>query len=208
MPNIEPFEKYSKEYDEWFEKNRDIYRAELEAIRNMVPEDRRGIEIGVGTGKFALPLGIGIGVEPSIKMAQISKANGIDVCKAAAENLPFNDKTFDFVLMVTTICFVDDLLRSFDECFRVLKNDGSIIIGFIDKESELGKKYQMRKTGSKFYDSATFYSVDEVMTILKETGFKDPAIKQTIFNGQTDKMDTVRNGYSQGSFVIIKAKRT
>ena len=70
MPKTESFEKYSDAYDEWFKKNFDLYEAELEAIRQLIPPPgSEGMEVGVGSGKFAAPLGIKIGVEPSEKMA-------------------------------------------------------------------------------------------------------------------------------------------
>jgi len=47
--------------------------------------------------------------------------------------------------MVTTVCFVDDVLKAFKECFRVLKNSGTILIGFVDRESTIGKIYQANK---------------------------------------------------------------
>ncbi len=205
MARIESFEKHSKEYDEWFIKNQNIYLAELNAVKKLVPSSKFGIEIGVGSGRFALPLGIKVGVEPSKKMAKISRKRGIQIYEAVAEQLPFNDKTFDFVLMVTTICFVDDLVKSFQEAYRILKNDGFIIVGFVDKESELGKQYQLKKEESKFYGNATFYSVKETLTLLREANFTDVVIKQTVFPGQTDKIDLVENSYGIGSFVIIKA---
>jgi hypothetical protein len=37
MHRIEPFEKHSDTYDEWFEKNRDLYEAELKLIRQLIP---------------------------------------------------------------------------------------------------------------------------------------------------------------------------
>ena len=205
MAKIESFEKYSKEYDEWFTKNHNIYLAEFNAIKSLIPSGKFGVEIGVGSGRFALPLGIKIGVEPSKKMAEISRKKGIQVYEAVAEQLPFNDKKFDFVLMVTTICFVDDLVKSFKEAYRVLKTDGFIIVGFVDKESELGKQYQLKKEESKFYRNATFYTVKETITLLRETNFTDVVIKQTVFPGQTDKNGLIEDGYGVGSFVIIKA---
>jgi len=207
MARIEPFEKYSKEYDEWFIKNQDIYLAELNAIKSLFPFDKYGVEIGVGTGRFAFPLGIKVGVEPSKKMAEISRKKGIKVYEGAAERLPFNEKTFDFVLMVTTICYVDDLVKSFKEAYRVLKTGGFIIVGFIDKESELGKQYQLNKEKSKFYKDATFYSAKQVINILRKTKFKDMIIKQTVFPRQTGKLDFVEDGYGEGSFVVIKANK-
>ena len=205
MAKIESFEKYSKEYDEWFTKNHNIYLAEFNAIKSLIPSDRFGVEIGVGSSRFALPLGIKVGVEPSNKMVEISRKKGIQVYEAVAEQLPFNDKKFDFVLMVTTICFVDDLEKSFKEAYRVLKNDGFIIVGFVDKESELGKRYQLKRKKSKFYRDATFYSVKEVIDFLRKTNFENVIIKQTVFSSQTDKIDSVEDDYSKGSFVIIKA---
>jgi len=67
MPRIESFEVYSQEYDNWFVRNKDIYHAEINAIKQVIPKNKKGVEIGIGTGRFALPLGIKIGVEPSKK---------------------------------------------------------------------------------------------------------------------------------------------
>jgi len=66
MPKIFPFEKYADQYEEWFVKNRWVYEAELRAVKTMIPYQGRGVEIGVGTGRFAEPLGTKIGVEPSM----------------------------------------------------------------------------------------------------------------------------------------------
>jgi ubiquinone/menaquinone biosynthesis C-methylase UbiE len=48
--------------------------------------------------------------------------------------------------MVTTICFLDNIEKAFNEIYRVLKSNGSVIIGFIDAESPLGKFYEEHKT--------------------------------------------------------------
>ncbi|GAH84795.1 unnamed protein product, partial [marine sediment metagenome] len=40
MAKIESFEKYSKEYDEWFTKNQDIYLAEFNAIKSLFSSDK------------------------------------------------------------------------------------------------------------------------------------------------------------------------
>lgn len=116
MPKIAPFESHSDAYDDWFRKNADTYAAELDLIRQLLPiSGACGMEVGVGSGKFAGPLGIRIGVEPSGQMAKKAKRQGIQVVRGVAENLPFTNAAFDFVLMVTTICFVDDIAKSFAE---------------------------------------------------------------------------------------------
>jgi ubiquinone/menaquinone biosynthesis C-methylase UbiE len=202
MPKIEPFESFSKAYDEWFERNPQKYKLELKAVKTFIPQNAKGLEVGVGSGKFAAPLGIKTGVEPSNKMAQIAESSGINVIKAVAEALPFEDESFDFVLMVTTICFVDDIKKSFKEAHRVLKKDGFIVVGFVDKDSELGNKYQKNRDKSKFYKEATFFSTSEVVDLLKDAGFKSFEIKQTLLP-QDEKKDII-DGFGKGSFVVIK----
>jgi len=68
MPKIEPFEMYADKYEEWFERNKIVYESELRAIRKLLPENGAGFEIGAGSARFAVPLGIKAGIEPSSKM--------------------------------------------------------------------------------------------------------------------------------------------
>jgi len=193
MPKIAPFEEYSDKYDQWFERNCDTYHAELEAIRQvMPPPPARGLEVGVGSGKFAHPLGIKIGVEPSKKMAVKAESLGIRIFQHAAERLPFSESEFDFVLMVTTICFVDDILETFREAWRVLKPDGCIIVGFVDKNSKLGKAYNDKKGTSLFYKEATFFSTQEVGKFLNDAGFEN----------------LVQNSSCKGAFVVVKGLKS
>ena len=203
MPKIEPFEKHSDAYDEWFKKNSDLYDAELEAIRLLIPPPgAEGVEVGVGSGKFAAPLGIKFGVEPSKKMAIKARMQGINVYPGVAEELPFSDGRFEFVLMVTTICFVDDIIKSFREAFRVLKPGGCIIVGFVDKESALGRQYADKCEKSKFYKEASFFSTQEVLKHLEEAGFGTVRIKQTLIPGESQ--ETILDGFGKGAFVVIK----
>jgi len=205
MPKKEPFEQYPEAYDQWFERNPDAYKAELELIRGLLPDqpEAEGLEVGVGTGKFAFPLGTGTGVEPSRKMAARAEKLGMRVVSGVAEDLPFPDASFDYVLLVTTICFVDDIEQTFAQAFRVLKPGGCIIVGFVDRESELGKHYAANREKSRFYKQATFYSAPEVVTYLQKAGFAVHSIRQTLIPGA--EKDAIRDGYGQGAFVGIKA---
>lgn len=205
MAKIAPFEDFSEEYDDWFVKNNDKYVAELRALRCFISADGEGLEVGVGSGKFADPLGIKTGVEPSQKMADKARKLGIHVLPGVAEDLPVSTSRFDFVLMVTTICFVDDLKKSFEEAFRVLIKDGFIVIGFIDKESELGKVYRANKDKSRFYNIAEFFSTQEVLSCLTEAGFWKFETKQTLFSGNDS--ERIENGFGTGSFVVIKGQK-
>jgi len=207
MPKVEPFEEYTSQYEDWFERNKFVYESELRAIREQLPESGKSIEIGIGSGRFAAPLGIKLGVEPSHKMREVARGRGIEAIEGIAEKLPFPDSQFEFALMVTTICFVDDIQASFQEAYRVLKPGGCLIIGFIDKESSIGRSYQQHKKKSVFYRIATFYTVDEVVSNLEKVGFKNFSFSQTIFHNlaETKAIEPIKEGYGEGSFVVIRA---
>ena len=209
MEKVEPFERYTEEYEDWFERNKFAYLSELEAIKSQLPKTGYGLEIGVGSGRFAAPLGINLGIEPSKKMGEIARQRGIEAIAGVAEALPFDDARFDFALMITTICFLNDVETALKEAYRVLKPDGCLIIGFVDKDSPLGKLYQRHKEDSLFYRVATFYSVKEVISHLKKTGFKNFSFTQTIFSSLAEirNVEPITDGYGKGSFVVIKARK-
>lgn len=206
MDGIEVFEKYCREYDQWFIEHEKLYLSELKTIRSLMPPFKRGLEIGVGTGMFAQPLGIQTGLEPSGNMAEKARRRGIDVHRGIAEKMPFEDESFDLALMITTICFVSDALQSLKEAYRVLEKGGCLILGFIDKESDMGREYHDRKEKSRFYRPATFFSSNDVISLLKDAGFSDLSSKQSLFKDKgVPDTENIRDGCGSGSFVAIKA---
>jgi len=202
MDKVEIFNLFYDDYDAWFDKHADMYQAELAAIKAVLPHSKHAIEIGVGTGKFAKPLGIKLGVEPSEKMAEKAKLNGITVIKAFSENLPFHDSTFDVVLMVTTICFVNDPQKTIQEAYRILNPQGCCIIAIVDKNSPIGKQYLKNKHKSNFYQVATFYTTEEIVQYMKISGFSNFRFKQTIFDYENPYR--IEDGFEKGSFVVIQ----
>lgn len=210
MARTNAFEKYPAQYDQWFENHRYVYESELEAIRTLMPEKGVGVEIGVGSGQFAVPLGIKIGIEPSQAMREIARSKNIEAMDGVAEALPFADECYDYVLFVTTICFVDSLELAFKEARRVLKPGGTIVVGFVDKNSPLGREYEKRRHESRFYKEAVFRSVDEVATRLEEAGFGGFRYVQTLFQPLTGivEKEPVREGYGEGAFVVIRALKS
>jgi SAM-dependent methyltransferase len=209
MARTKPFEEHPLQYEDWFERNKFVYESELLAIRRQLPQTGYGVEIGVGSGRFAVPLGIKIGVEPAPPMRKIAQTRGIDVIGGVGEALPFDKLQFDFALMVTTICFLDNVEVALKEAYRVTKLDGFLIIGFVDKQSPLGRIYLKHRNESVFYRTATFYSVDEVLWYLERARFSDFCFTQTIFRNlnEISDIEPIKNGYGEGSFVVVRARK-
>ncbi len=203
MNNV--FDKNSEKYDAWYDKNEFAYLSELDAVRKVIPEKGYGLEIGVGSGRFAAPLDIDVGIDPSKGMIRLARERGVDARLGSGEELSFEDFTFDYVALIVTLCFVKEPEKVIAETARVLKPGGKIIIGIVDKNSFLGKFYQ--KKGSIFYENARFFDIEETVQMLKAAGFGKPLYYQTIFD-YLDKLNTVEKpleGFGKGGFVVISA---
>ncbi len=204
-----PFDEHVAEYDSWFDTYPYVFQSEVEALREMLPEGDQlsGIEVGLGTGRFSKALEIKEGVEPSVPMRELAIGRGIEIMDGLAEELPYADLRFDFVLMAFCISYFDELQQPFKEAFRVLKNDGRLVVGFLDKDSQIGKEYEERKSDSIFYKHANFYSVERVQQALKDAGFRHFEFTQTLFHplDEIHELEHSKSGYGEGSFVVVAA---
>ncbi len=165
---IEIFDRFAERYDSWYDRNREIFLKEVELIREVAGKFELGLEIGVGTGRFAKELGIRYGVDLANAMLKLAKLRGIEVIKADARSLPFKDGTFDLVLFAFTLCFLDDPLKALEESHRVGK---SVVICEVPADSKLGREYIQRRD-SPFYSKARLLSVDEISAMLRFSGFE------------------------------------
>jgi hypothetical protein len=62
------FNTHHERYEAWFACYEAADLSALLAVRALLPWQGQGLEIGVGTGRFAAPLGIRVGVGPSLTM--------------------------------------------------------------------------------------------------------------------------------------------
>jgi ubiquinone/menaquinone biosynthesis C-methylase UbiE len=106
---IHHFQKTWMDYDRWYDVHPALCQSELAALKKVVPSGA-GLEIGVGTGRVAAPLGVRFGLDPAINMLWLAKKRGIRVVQGLGESLPFEDQSFDFVQIVFVVEFVDNLL--------------------------------------------------------------------------------------------------
>lgn len=205
MERRNPVDTFPAEYDRWFDKHPALYQSEIEAISCAIKIDQKGIEIGAGTGRFSSPLNIPFSLDPSLHALRIAHKRGNRCIAGIAEHLPFRSDTFDYALMVTVDCFLNDIMQSFHEVHRVIRKTGDFVIAFIDRDSPVGESYSARKSESRFYQNAEFHSVKEIGCLLSDAGFNCLQKWQTVF-GLEDVKYPISEGSGQGGFVVIRAK--
>lgn len=211
MSHTKIFDQNVEAYEQWYEDYPQVFESELLALKEQfqkLPENLHGIEVGLGTGRFSVPLGIKEGIEPAKEMAALAVKRGISVVDGYAEHLPFGDLKFDFVLFVT-VCHLDNVKYAFAEAYRVLKPKGAILIGFLDKDRSVAKQYIENRQRSTFFTNANFFTVSRTQTLLKDVGFKNLEYNQTLF-GDLDEIKEVqmpKEGFGEGSFVVVKATK-
>jgi hypothetical protein len=72
LPKTDPFDTYAARYDCWFERHEPVYYSELLAVRALLPWNGLGLELEVGSGRFAEPLGVQVGLDPSRCLSIVS----------------------------------------------------------------------------------------------------------------------------------------
>jgi len=208
MAKTQAFERHFEQYDAWFDENERIYASELLAVKSLLPSQGRRVEIGVGSGRFASRLGTKEGVEPAAGIAKLACARGICVRQGTAEALPLPNAVYDVALLVTTLCFVDDVNQTFAEAYRVLRADGCIVLAFIPKDSPFGRFYDQIKDSDEFFRAATFYTKQGVFAALKKAGFVIDRTVQTLTSSPQAANKTVEEpspGHDRGSFIVVRA---
>jgi SAM-dependent methyltransferase len=125
-----------------------------------------------------------------------------------AEALPFADSAFDYAVVVTSICFVEDPAAMLREAARVLRPRGELVIGLIDRDSPLGQEYLAHQAENVFYRGARFYSTVEVEALLKQVGFGEFLWIQTLSKPVSEIRDIepISAGTGRGAFLVLRAR--
>ncbi len=202
-----PFDIFTDEYENWFNANNKLFQSELLALKQVVPTDKKGLEIGIGSGIFAEKLDIKFGIDPSKNMLKLARQRNLNADYGTAENLPYPDNSFDFAVFITSICFINNPSKALQEANRVIRQNGDLIIAFIDKESFLGQTLIAEKNDSKFYRTANFYSVKEMISLIESSNFVVSEIFQTLTDLKRNEIEQPMKGFGKGSFVVIKGNK-
>ncbi|MFM8561624.1 MAG: class I SAM-dependent methyltransferase [Solirubrobacterales bacterium] len=136
---------------DWGQVGRDQVLGKVEkALGGEIPTFARSLEIGAGTGYFSLHLhmaglvGEATCTDISPGMIEVLEANAtmleldVETTVCDAEELPFEDGSFDLVFGHAVLHHIPDLERAFSEFHRVLAPGGMIV--FAGEPSRYGDR--------------------------------------------------------------------
>lgn len=148
-------------------------------------EDVKGkkvLDVGSGTGRLAVELdkkGAKVtALDASEKMLEVlSKKIKLKTVVGYAEELPFKDESFDIVIATFLVVHLKDPKCFFEEAYRVLKNDGILLVSNINqKEAPVVKTRQGDIKIESYY-----HRPDKIINMLADLSFcvkKEEIVKE------------------------------
>lgn len=138
------------------------------------------LEVGVGQGVVLKNIqrrggkGVGslTGIDLSDRLIEMAKklVPEAKILKADAEQLPFQNNSFDFVVVVDTFQYLLDFDKVLQEINRVLRPGGKLIVTVPNKKWILFNRYiKARKNLQPIEDH--FFDFEEMKQLLKRNGF-------------------------------------
>jgi SAM-dependent methyltransferase len=181
------------QYDAWYGTafGSLCHRLEKDALFSLVkfnPGDKI-LDAGCGTGVYLeelLRLGLDVtGVDEDkdmLEYASNARGKGAFLIKAALEGLPFEPSSFDKVISVCTLEFIDDPLPALEEMVRVLKKDGILLIGFLNRNSPwaVPRMERGKDTGS-IWHRVRFYYLSDIAGLAFNAGLRMKSFKGAVF---------------------------
>jgi len=207
------FDSAAPEYDAWYDgEGKLIFETELKALEEVLSTlPHPWLEVGIGSGRFALALGIETGIDPSAGMAEIARVRGLKVIHAQGEKLPFEDGRFGSVFLLFTLCFADSTRDVLKEAHRVLRPGGKVVVGEVMRDSPFGKYYQSKKGEGSWYRFSNFCGYQDLTGLVKEAGFTVERVVSTLRQtpGSVTTVELPQEGYSaEASFTVLVGART
>lgn len=156
------------------------------------PAGRHILDAGCGDGALAVELAsrgaIVTGVDASPEMIDAARKRAPQGEKKATfevatiENLPYAAGTFDVVVAVTVLCFIEDGRTGLGEMARVLRPGGRLIVGDLGKWSIWAAKRRVQAwCGSPTWGRARFRTARELKGLARNAGLVDASVTGAVF---------------------------
>lgn len=127
------FDKIAEKRDYWKKRNW-FYHQQIERLyKFLIPENKKVLEIGCGTGDLLSSLKplYGVGIDISGQMVKIAqkKYPRLKFIPSDAQNLPIQEN-FDYIILSDVIGNLEDVQKAFEELAKVSDEKTRIIINY------------------------------------------------------------------------------
>jgi SAM-dependent methyltransferase len=164
------------------------------------------LDIGCGNGVNLTPLldaGIDVtGLDPSpymLDLAVNSLGARVDFYRGYAEDLPFDDNSFNHACFFTSLEFVDDPAKAVLEACRVAKD--SIFIGFLNRFAIKGVQRRLKGVFTDtIFNRARFFSIWELKSLVRRTAGPVPIQWRTVLQ-LTNAQGKLTQAFEQSNIV-------
>lgn len=138
MSLLPDYSRQAERYDETRSASPSVLRPLREALGEA--SGQRLADIGGGTGNYALALKSEgwktVVVDRSAAMLAHAAAKGLETVEADAQQLPFEDNSFDAAVMISMLHHVEDHRIALAEARRILRPGGRLaLVGFTDEDA-------------------------------------------------------------------------
>jgi ubiquinone/menaquinone biosynthesis C-methylase UbiE len=123
------------------------------------------LDVGCGTGISTIYWGCrAAGIDPSEGLLSKADKTKAEFIKASAEDIPFKDNTFDWVIAITSIHNFDNIDKSLDEMRRVGKKD--FVITVLKKSQK--REYMINKIKDFFKVNKEFEEDKDIILVCEK----------------------------------------
>ncbi len=185
----EIFDEWPEKYDRWFETpiGRLVRSYESRLINDMLQPGlgERILDAGCGTGVFTHDL-LEAGAEitgldlsfPMLRTAGIKSAGyPFRIVQGDLRHLPFAESSFEKVVSVTAIEFIEDAKGAVNELFRVTRPGGFIVVANLNSLSPWAvRRKATAEAGYSIFRHARFRSPEEMAALMPIAGVFRTAI--------------------------------
>jgi SAM-dependent methyltransferase len=175
-------------YDAWYDtpRGRWIGETEFSLLWRLLDGKPGGsiLDVGCGTGwftrRFAAEGLVTTGLDPNPGWLDFARAHGGSgqYVEGNALSLPFADASFDLVVSVTALCFVEDWPRALSEIARVSRR--RFVLGLLNRHSLLYLQ-KGRHGGTGAYHGAHWHTRSEVLEAMAKLPIVNAQARTAVF---------------------------
>ena len=215
------FDGWPEKYDRWFATPNGSLVKEYESglVSDLLRPDRGELilDAGCGTGIFTLDiLASGpriIGLDISLPMLHRAREKARDYpfqpVLGDISTLPFLDESFNKVVSITALEFIQDAREAVAELFRVTKKGGAIVVATLNSLSPwAAQRTEEAKKGHPIFSKTTFRSPEQLLALGPVEGIVKTAVhfdkEDSLEKAIETELECQAQRWDKGAFVAIR----